>query len=125
MYISFPALVLNIVNWAVLSDEQMRKRWQFSPLNDEQMVATRWGLSTNQLKSMCARCYFRRCCMLIHDTTRIVMPDIVQNYTRKKSSKKITQMVYFGVGSQMSSDPNPAYLLYIGDYTTQIYRDYN
>ena len=24
-------------NWAVLSDEQMRKRWPFSPLSDEQM----------------------------------------------------------------------------------------
>ncbi len=27
----------NIYNWAVLSDEQMRKKWQFSLLNDEQM----------------------------------------------------------------------------------------
>ncbi len=35
--------------WAVLSDEQMRKIWPFSLLNDEQRVATRWGLSTNQI----------------------------------------------------------------------------
>ena len=27
----------NIMTWAVLSDEQMSKRWQFSLLNDEQM----------------------------------------------------------------------------------------
>ena len=33
-------MISNIVvvfNWAVLSDEQMRKRWLFSLLNDEQM----------------------------------------------------------------------------------------
>ena len=39
---------LSHINWAVLSDEQMRKIWPFSLLNDEQMVATRWRLSTNQ-----------------------------------------------------------------------------
>ena len=26
---------------------------------------------------------------------------------------------------QMSSEQNPGYLLYEGDYTTQLYRDYN
>ena len=31
-----PGLV-EIFNWAVLSDEQMRKIWPFSLLNDEQM----------------------------------------------------------------------------------------
>ena len=34
--------------WVVPSHEQMRKRLPFSLLNDKQMVATRWGLSTNQ-----------------------------------------------------------------------------
>ena len=35
----------------ILNDEQMSNGWSFSSLNDEQRVATRWGLSTNQLGS--------------------------------------------------------------------------
>ena len=30
-------VVVSNIGWAVLSDEQMRKIWQFSLLNDEQM----------------------------------------------------------------------------------------
>ena len=40
-------------NWAVLSDEQMRKRWQFSLLKDEKRVATRSRVvRTNQMNTV-------------------------------------------------------------------------
>ena len=28
-------------------------------------------------------------------------------------------------GAKLSNEKNPGYLLYMGDYTTQLYRDYN
>ena len=37
-----------ILNWAVLSDEQMR--WPFSLLNNEQRVATGWGWALSSLR---------------------------------------------------------------------------
>ena len=33
--------------------------------------------------------------------------------------------VHFHVNFQVSNEKNPGYLLYIGDYTTQLYGDYN
>ena len=33
---------IDLVDWAVFSDEQMRKRWPFSLLNDEQMSNKVW-----------------------------------------------------------------------------------
>ena len=46
-------IVLMLV-WLVLSDEQLSKSWPFSLLNDEQRVATGWGLSTCQLSGLIA-----------------------------------------------------------------------
>ena len=49
----------------------------------------------------------------------------------KKSTKRLLSSIlavadsWFLLRNQMSHEKNPGWLGYIGDYTTQLYRDYN